>query len=63
MRDSATVDRQMHYFAMLTQEEQAMAICRMAASGMGVSVIATATQLSVEMITKILGEKTAESKS
>jgi hypothetical protein len=45
----------MHYFAMLSPEEQQAAIHRLAASGMSHHVIAAATQLSVEMIRIVLG--------
>ncbi len=50
-------DRRMHYFAMLTRDEQAEAIYRLSRSGMSDHAIASATQLSVEMIRAILGEQ------
>lgn len=56
-------DRRMHYFAMLTHDEQASAIHRLSRSGMSDHGISAATQLSVEMIRKILGERTAESQT
>ena len=49
-------DRRMHYFEMLTREEQAQAIARLAASGVSDYGIASATGLAVEMVRKILGE-------
>jgi ABC-type phosphate/phosphonate transport system ATPase subunit len=55
---SAT-DKRMHYFAMLTRDEQADAIHRLSRSGMSDHAIASATQLSVEMVRKILGEVAA----
>jgi ABC-type phosphate/phosphonate transport system ATPase subunit len=49
-------EREMRYFAMLSREEQAQAIHRLSRSGMSDYGIASATQLSVEMIRSILGE-------
>ena len=48
----------LHYFAMLTHDEQRAAIQRMAAQGMSDQTIAAATKLSVEMIRAIIGERT-----
>jgi hypothetical protein len=56
-------DRRMHYFAMLTRDEQAQAIHRLSGSGMSDHAIAGATQLSVEMIRAILGEQMAAKSS
>jgi hypothetical protein len=53
----STGDARMHYFAMLTEEEQHAAIKRLAASGMADTSIAAATMLSVEMIRQILGTR------
>lgn len=50
----------MHYFAMLDQDAQCAAIQRLANSGMSDHTIAAATQLSVEMIRKIVGERKVE---
>jgi hypothetical protein len=52
----STDGRHMHYFALLTRDEQHSAIQRLAASGMSEYGIAAATRLSVEMIRAILGE-------
>jgi hypothetical protein len=52
-------DHRMRYFHMLDQNEQAQAIAQLAASGMSENTIATATQLSVEQIRKILGDQRA----
>jgi hypothetical protein len=52
-------DRRMHYFVMLTRDEQVDAIHRLSRSGMTDHGIASATQLSVEMVRKILGETKA----
>jgi len=51
--------REMLYFAMLTREEQRAAIHRLSSSGMSDYGIASATQLSVEQIRVILGERRA----
>jgi 2-iminoacetate synthase ThiH len=51
--------REMHYFAMLSREEQREAIRRLANSGMSDYTIAAATKLSVEMVRIILGEQKA----
>jgi hypothetical protein len=53
-------DRRMYFFAMLTRDEQAEAIHRLSRSGASDHGIASATQLSVEMIRKILGEQTVQ---
>jgi hypothetical protein len=50
----------MGYFLLLTPDEQAAAIRRLAASGLSDHVIASATRLSVEMIRTILGERGAQ---
>ena len=50
-------DRRMLYFALLTHEEQCAAIQRMSASGMSDSTIGAATQLSVEMVRQIIGNR------
>lgn len=50
------VSRELHYFAMMTREEQAAAIKRMASLGWSDHGIASATRLSVEMVRRILGE-------
>lgn len=54
-------DRRMHYFAMLSQDEQRSAIARLATGGMSDYGIASATGLAVEMVRKILGEAKAAS--
>jgi hypothetical protein len=56
-------DRRMHYFAMLSREEQARAIHRLSQSGMSDHGIASATMLSTEMIRKILGERLPEAET
>jgi hypothetical protein len=47
----------MGYFVMLTREEQAAAIRRMALAGMSDYTIAAATMLSADQIRAILGER------
>lgn len=54
---AAKSDARMHYFALLSRDEQEQAIRRMAASGLSDHVISAATMLSVEQIKKILGER------
>jgi DNA-binding CsgD family transcriptional regulator len=49
----------MHYFQLLSHDEQRAAIHRLANSGMSDYTIAAATGLSVEMVRVILGERTA----
>jgi hypothetical protein len=49
----------MHYFALLTRDEQRAAIVRLAASGASEYTIAAASRLSVEMVRVILGEQRA----
>jgi hypothetical protein len=49
----------MHYFQLLTRDEQRAAIVRLAASGASEYTIAAASRLSVEMIRVILGEQRA----
>lgn len=49
----------MDYFLLLTRVEQAAAIRRLSGSGFSDHAIAAATQLSVEMVRTILGERTA----
>ena len=49
----------MHYFALLTRDEQAEAIIRMAAQRMSESTISAATQLSIEQIRQVLGQRRA----
>ena len=50
-------DRDRLYFEMLTRDEQAAAMRRMAAEGMSDSTIASATALSVEFVKQILGPR------
>jgi hypothetical protein len=52
----------MGYFVMLSRDEQEQAIRRLANSGMSVDTIASATQLSREMIRTIIGPPTPEPK-
>lgn len=54
---SAGRDREMHYFLLLSHDEQRDAIQRLAAGGMSDYTIAAATSLSVEMVRNILGER------
>jgi hypothetical protein len=49
--------RELVYFLMLSQEEQAAAIKRMARLGWSDHGIAAATRFSVEQIRRILGER------
>lgn len=49
-----STESKMHYFAMLSRDEQHQAIHKLAGSGMSEYSIAAATQLSVEMIRVIL---------
>jgi hypothetical protein len=51
----------MVHFHTLTRAEQALAIRHLAASGMPEYTIATATELSVEMIRRVLGERAVTS--
>jgi hypothetical protein len=48
--------RQLAHFHLLTREEQAQAIRRMARAGYGEETIASATFLSREMVRQILAE-------
>jgi len=54
---SAEAVGKMHYFVMLSHDEQRAAIRRLASSGMSVDTIAAATMLSIEQIRAILGER------
>lgn len=56
---NADNSREMHYFWLLSKQEQAAAICRLAAQGMPESGIATATMLSVEQVRIVLGQRRA----
>ncbi len=56
---TAHIPREMHYFAMISRDEQHAAIHRLAPSGMSDYGIAAATPLSAEMIRAILGERNA----
>jgi hypothetical protein len=49
--------RELHYFKMLLQEEQKAAIRRLADQRMGLYAIVSATQLSVEQVRLIVGER------
>lgn len=49
----------MHYFVMLTPEEQRAAILRLIDSGMSETCVASATRLSVEFVRKIVGSRDA----
>jgi DNA invertase Pin-like site-specific DNA recombinase len=51
-----TAPRELVHFLLLPPKEQAAAIRRLAASGMSVQTIATATRLSVEQIRQLLAE-------
>jgi 2-iminoacetate synthase ThiH len=51
-----TAGRELHYFAMLSREEQREAIHRLANAGMSDYTIAAATKLSVEMVRIILAQ-------
>jgi hypothetical protein len=53
-----SADRHMHYFLLLSHDEQRAAIQRMAASGLSDYTIASATRLAVEMVRRILSEDT-----
>ena len=46
----------MHYFRLLTPQEQAAAIRPMAAEGMSHSTISAAPRLSVEFVRQIVGD-------
>lgn len=52
-----TPGRRLHYFKMLSHDDQRAAIRRLAASGMTDHTIAAATRLSVEMVRQILGAR------
>ncbi len=52
-----TAPRELAYFALLSRIEQANAIKRLAAAGMSVSTIASATKLAPEQIRSILTEQ------
>jgi hypothetical protein len=56
---SASHDKKMLYFAMLTREEQVAAIKRLVSSGMSDYGVAAACGLSVEMIRSIIGQRGA----
>lgn len=60
MATATGAEPRLHYFAMLSSEEQRAAIHRLAASGMSHHVIAAATKLSVEMIRIVLGPPAAD---
>jgi hypothetical protein len=53
--NDAAVPGGMRYFELLTVEERQAAILRLSQQGLSDHVIATATQLSVELIRQILG--------
>jgi 2-iminoacetate synthase ThiH len=50
------MSRELLHFQLLDRSEQEQAVRRLAASGMGDYTIAAATQLSVEVIRRILGK-------
>lgn len=50
--------RELHYFLLLTRDQQVEAIRRLHALGMSDHTIASATRLSVEMIRRLLAEVT-----
>lgn len=50
--------REIVYFLLMTQQEQAVAIRRLASQGMSDTTLATATRLSVEQIRRIIAEPT-----
>lgn len=52
-----TPESRMHYFQLLSHDDQRAAIHKLANSGMSDYTIAAATKLSVEMIRAILGER------
>lgn len=49
-------EREMRYFLLLSRDEQAAAIRRLAATGMSDYSIAAATKLAVEQIRRVLAE-------
>lgn len=55
--------RQMHYFLLLTPEEQQQSVRRLARSGMVDSSIAAATGLSVEQVRRALAQPVAPEKA
>jgi ABC-type phosphate/phosphonate transport system ATPase subunit len=58
-----SADSHMHYFAMLSREEQHQAIHKLSNGGMSDYAIAAATKLSIEMIRFILGQPSPAQKS
>jgi CRP-like cAMP-binding protein len=53
---NAIIGRQANYFLMMSRDEQAQRIRRMAASGMSESLISSLTGYSVEQVRRVLGE-------
>jgi hypothetical protein len=53
-------ERELKYFLLLRPEEQRLAIARLSDQGMGVSSIASATALNIEVIRQIMGERTTQ---
>lgn len=55
-RQSLGAERRLHYFALLSPEQQRKAVRRLARAGMGASTIAAAAQISVEQVREVLGQ-------
>jgi hypothetical protein len=53
----STVARELVHFCLLDREQQTKAIQRMAAQGWSDYTIATATRLSVEMVRRVIGQR------
>jgi len=53
-------DRELVHFLLLSADEQAAAIRRLASQGLSDSTIAAATRLSVEQIRRIIGQHADE---
>ncbi|HZO22282.1 MAG TPA: hypothetical protein VFB37_07220 [Steroidobacteraceae bacterium] len=55
---SSPAPRELVHFLLLSPDQQAAAIRRLAASGQSLSTIAAATRLSIEQIQRLLAEET-----
>jgi DNA-binding NarL/FixJ family response regulator len=53
-------ERELRHFLLLDRDQQESAIRRLAASGMNDYGIAAATGLSVEMVRRVIGERTTD---
>lgn len=55
-------ERRLYYFQMLEPQARRETLRRLAASGMSDRTIATVTQLSIEMVRRVLGEQNSNEK-